>query len=245
MKYYSIKMRASLDDKHISGGERITTEENIQKVVSQLLKRPKNFDLINIKIEKINDIKFIEKSLDVKTINVKNHKEGNEIALKLLEEAKIDREIAKKYIDLVHTGANPDKENMRGAMIITKSGKRVEKDSYRGVRTTNVDFLNREKVKKLLLEKNYTERTLDALALATKNLNHPNIIAEYCISDQPDYITGYVAIKNTYYRITPLKEHSNPKGGRIYFVKDDADIEELYKYLQEESFLIKGVGNLE
>jgi len=42
-----------------------------------------------------------------------------------------------------------------------------------------------------------------------------------------------------------LKEYSNPKGGRIYFVKDDTDIEELYKYLQEESFLIKEVGSLE
>jgi 6-carboxyhexanoate-CoA ligase len=81
--------------------------------------------------------------------------------------------------------------------------------------------------------------------LSTKNLNHPNIIAEYCISDQPDYTTGYVAVNNTYYRINPLKEYSNPKGGRIYFVKDDADIEELYKYLQEESFLIKEVGSLE
>ena len=245
MKFYSVKMRASLNDRHVSGGERITSEESIQKVVSELLARPKEFDFINIKIEKINNIKFIEKSLDIKTVNVKNHKEGNEIALKLLEEAGIDSEIAKAYIDLLHTGANPDRENMRGAMIITKSGKRVEKDRYRGVRTTNVDFLHREEVKKILLEKKYTERTLDALALSTKNLNHPDIIAEYCISDQPDYTTGYVAVNNTYYRINPLKEYSNPKGGRIYFVKDDTDIEELYKYLQEESFLIKEVGSLE
>jgi Pimeloyl-CoA synthetase len=148
MKFYSVKMRATLNDKHVSGGERITTEESIQKVVSELLARPKEFDFINIKIEKINNIKFIEKSLDVKTINVKNHKKGNEIALKLLEEVGIDREVAKAYIDLLHTGANPDRENMRGAMIITKSGKRVEKDRYRGVRTTNVDFLHREEVKK-------------------------------------------------------------------------------------------------
>jgi len=72
------------------------------------------------------------------------------------------------YIDLLHTGANPDRENMRGAMIITKSGKRVEKDRYRGVRTTNVDFLHREEVKKNSARKKIYRKNLRCISIVYK-----------------------------------------------------------------------------
>lgn len=50
--------------------------------------------------------------------------------------------------------------------------------------------------------------------------NTPHIIAEICIFDDPDYVTGYVASKQTgYVRITKLKEIGNPDGGRIFLYR--------------------------
>ncbi len=243
--YYSIKMRATLEGKHVSGVERIVTKEKIPEVVSQLPLRPNQFDFMNIKIEKLNQINFIEKSLNVKTIKVESVEMANNVALEILQTVGIQRELAEIYIKMLHTGAATDKGNMRGAMIVSLKGERLEKDKDRGVRTVNVDFENREEVTKLLKEKGYTERTVDALALSTKNLYYPDILAEYCISDQPDYTTGYVATKTTYYRILNLKDYGNPKGGRIYFVKEDTDIDRLYQYLETKAFLIKTLGDLE
>ncbi len=49
MEYYSIKVRASLGKKHISGAERIVLKEKIPEIVYQLLKRQniKDFDFSN------------------------------------------------------------------------------------------------------------------------------------------------------------------------------------------------------
>lgn len=243
-EYYSVKMRASLQGKHISGAERIVLKENLPIVISQLSQRPKDFDFLNIKVEKINNLHYIEKSLNIKTINVKDWIEGNKVALEILQNQGIDKKIAEKYINLIHQGA-VNGDNMRGAMIVSLSGERLEKDKIRGVRTVNVDFEDRESITQLLKEKGYTERTVDAIALATKNLNHVSIVAEYCISDDPDYTIGYVATKTTYYRINPLKQKSNEKGGRIYFVKNTANIEDLYEYLEKKAFLIKNLGDLQ
>ncbi len=244
-EFYSIKMRATLSGRHISGAERIVSKENVQSVISILSSRPSDYDFMNIKVEKIHQINFIEKSLKIKTLNTDNYNQANEVAVIILEKNGIKKEISEKYINLVHGGASPDGGNMRGAMIVNLSGERLERDKSRGIRTTNVDFEDREKISHILKEKGYTERTVDALALATKNLNYPDIVAEYCISDQPDYTTGYVAVKGVYYRIPFLKKYGNPKGGRIYFVKDNTDLDKLYEYLQNKSFLIKNLGDLE
>ncbi|MDM7273951.1 6-carboxyhexanoate--CoA ligase [Sulfurihydrogenibium azorense] len=243
-EYYSVKMRSSLQGRHISGAERIVLKEDLPTVISQLSQRPKEYDFLNIKVEKINDLNYIEKSLNVKTINVKDWIEGNKVAVEILQNQGVDKKVAEKYINLIHQGA-VNGENMRGAMIVNLSGERVEKDKTRGIRTVNIDFDDRKAITELLKEKGYTERTVDALALATKTLNHPDIVAEYCISDDPSYTTGYVATKTTYYRINPLKQLSNEKGGRIYFVKDTANIEEIYQYLESKAFLIKHLGDLQ
>ncbi|MDI5789105.1 6-carboxyhexanoate--CoA ligase [Bacillus licheniformis] len=39
-------------------------------------------------------------------------------------------------------------------------------------------------------------RLKEALAIASKVCEHPAVIAELCWSDDPDYITGYVAAKS-------------------------------------------------
>ena len=245
MKLFSIKLRASLNGKHVSGAERIVPEEKIEQTLSDLYSRValKKYDDINIKIQPIKEKPLIvEKTLPVEELQFKNHIEANQKAIRILNEITgLPENILKQLITLIHSGAAPDGSNMRGAMIINLDGKRIERDSFRGVRTTDVDFMDREKAVQKLIQKGYTERTVDALALTTKNMLYPDIVAEYCISDEPDYLTGYVATKEKYYRLTPLKEKGNTKGGRIYFVKTDTEIDRLYRFLEQTPVLIKDV----
>lgn len=245
MNLFSIKMRASKDEKHISGGERIVNQDLLKDIVIQLIERPKDFDFMNIKIQKLTEIRYIPTGLDIYTYRFNSVEDANRFAVEIINKAtNIGHQIIDKYIKLVHTGASSTGQVMRGAMIVDTEGRRREIDRDRGIRTTNIDFEDREKITKALLERGFSSRTVDALAIATKNLNSDYILAEYCISDDPEYTFGYVAIKGKYIRIYPLKEFGNPKGGRIYFIRKDTDIQRLYKYLEEDSFLIKDLGDI-
>ena len=245
MKLYSIKARSSRDNIHISGAERIVNSLNLERTVLNTLKRVnrEEADFISIKIEKLKETPIIlEKSLCIKSLKFDNFKVANGFAINQLAKITgIDKNKLEKFINLIHLGASPDGENMRGAMIVNQRGERVELDSYRGVRTTTVDFINREEILKRLVKFGFTDRTLDALALSTKNLYNDNILAEYCISDDKNYTTGYIAYKNYYLRLSPLKEKGNNKGGRIYFVKNETDIRELYNYLENFPILIRDI----
>ncbi|WP_456464539.1 6-carboxyhexanoate--CoA ligase [Persephonella sp.] len=246
MKLFSVKLRASKDGKHISGAERITPHEEINTVINQLYHRlsHKEFDSINIKIDILKEKPLlVEKTLPIVNLTFKDHKKANKTAVQIIQkQTGLSEEKIKQLIDLIHSGASPDGENMRGAMIVDLSGNRLEKDQFRGVRTTHVDYLERDKIIQKLIKKGFTERTADAIALTTKNMLHKDIIAEYCISDEPDYLTGYISTKEAYYRLTPLKEKGNKKGGRIYFIKNGADIDEIYRFLEEKPVLIKDVN---
>lgn len=80
----------------------------------------------------------------------------------------------------------------------------------------------------------------EALALATKVVNAPGILAELCISDDPNYIIGYVASKEDgYIRISKLKEKGSDKGARIFLYDGDIDkLEETINYLEKKKVLI-------
>ncbi|RUM58426.1 MAG: 6-carboxyhexanoate--CoA ligase [Persephonella sp.] len=244
-KLFSIKARSSKEGLHISGAERIVEENKIDETVLKILKkvRRNEADFISIKIEKLK-LKpiVVEKTLCIEDIKFNDYKEANRYVLNILKDITgIDKRDLKHLIDLIHNGASPNGENMRGAMIVNQKGERIELNKYRGIRTRNIDFIGRENILKKLQKLGYTERTLDALAISTKNLLNENIIAEYCISDEDNYTTGYLAIKNKYLRITPLKRMGNKFGGRIYFVKNETDIYKLYDYLENCPILIKDV----
>ncbi|MBK3332805.1 6-carboxyhexanoate--CoA ligase [Persephonella atlantica] len=242
MKLFSVKGRSSLNGKHQSGAERIASEKELDKVLTQINKKitRKPFDYLSIKVSIIKKQPPVIKTLKIVEIIADSVEEATQKAVELLHSATgLSEKKIKKLIKTVHTGASPDGNNMRGAMIVNQKGERIELDPFRGVRTTEVDFIDRDKVLQKLKTKGYTERTLDALAISSKNMSHPDMLAEFCISDEPDYLTGYIATKGCYYRLTPLKEKGNPKGGRIYFVKDGVNIENLYNYLEKEAVLIE------
>jgi len=237
---FSIRMRSSLCGKHVSGAERIGKYKEIKDIVYELLERPKEYDEINVKIERV-EVKEIDRALPIKSYTFKDVEEARGFTVSLLEQEGIKASVLKKLFRELDTGASPEGGNMRGAMLVDiESGERIEPDKSRGIRTIKVDWNLRKEIIKYLLEKGYTLRTVDALAIATKNI-HCGVVAEVCWSDDPDYTTGYVASRKLgYTRISPLKKRGNPYGGRIYFVKRK-ERDRVIKCLEEEAFLIKSL----
>ncbi|MEO2117162.1 MAG: 6-carboxyhexanoate--CoA ligase [Methanocaldococcus sp.] len=232
---YSIKMRASKNGKHISGAERIVNKDEIEDVARELIRRALNHengipDFINIKIEEIKEeIEYID-HLPIITIHCKDKEEARERARELLRSEGIPDNVIDYAFKII------DKGGMRGAAILNLKGERLEPDKERGVRVKNVDT-TKELKEKILKENLGTERTVDAIAIASKVI-YLGVIAELCTSDNKSYTTGYVATKNGYFRITNLKKEGE-SGGRVFFVKDDVDIEGLINKLENKPFIIK------
>ncbi|ABR56996.1 6-carboxyhexanoate--CoA ligase [Methanococcus aeolicus Nankai-3] len=234
---FSIKMRASKGDKHISGAETIVMEkENIENITAGYIKRALEHELgapdfINIKIDKINkkDIIYID-ALPIKTINCKNKEDARRVAKNLLKNEGISDKLIEKSFKIIDDGG------MRGAPILNLNGERLEPDKERGVRVKNISTT--EELKEKILKNNIgTDRTVDAIAIASKVINL-GVIAELCTSDNNSYTTGYVATKNGYFRITNLKQE-NENGGRVFFVKNDTNIEDLIYKLENKPYIIK------
>jgi len=238
-------MRAELKGQHISGAERLIKPDALQRTIRELIKRPKAYDKMVITLERVEEITTIPKALTIYSYDFKSVEEAHNFAIKSLSKEGIPEEIALEALKTLKRGANPKGGNMRGAVLMDiQTGERLEPDKERGIRTVRVDWKDRQEVKRVLrergLKKPYLERLLDALALATKNI-HCGVIAELCWSDDPDYITGYIAGKNLgYVRIKPMKEYGVPLGGRVYFVMREG-IEKLIECLQNRAILIENL----
>ena len=239
MRLFSVKMRSEKEGKHVSGAERIVNERDLKKVINELIERPKDFDFLNIKVEEVKNYEIFPFKLKISSFSFESVNEAREFAIKKLVETGVNEEIAKKGIEILSKGANPKGGNMRGAVLLDiESGDRLEPNKERGIRTVNFDWEDRERVSEILLKKGFTHRTVDALVLAQKNI-YCGVIAELCWSDDPNYITGYVASKELgYVRITPLKEKGDTKGGRVYFIKRE-NLNDLIECLEKKVILFR------
>jgi 6-carboxyhexanoate--CoA ligase len=240
-------MRASLKGKHISGQERIVKKEELEKVLLELYHRPKqDWDFFNIKVEKLTSPpEEIAKALPVKSFSFPDIKTSWSFVIQLLSTHHGIKESLIQYLlKRLTTGLNPKGGNLSGALIVDpQTGKVLNQNPEKGIRTILFDWENRERIREILLNRGYTERTLDALALATKNI-HCGVEVELCISDDPNYVTGYVASEKLgYVRITPLKEHNSPFGGRIYFVSEK-NLSQVVECLRKKAVLIKNLSDL-
>jgi len=226
--YKSIKYRASLFEKHISGVERIVKEVD-EETLFEILKRAKKWDFINLKVESVKKVHILRKSLCVRSYEFESVLGAKKFAKELLCSLGIKEGIVDYAIKLLEKG------NMRGAVLLDiKTGRRLEEDKKRGVRTVLMDWQNRKNVEKIMP----TLRSVDALVLATKNI-YCGVFAELCWSDDPKYTTGYVASKELgYVRIKPLKEMGDPFGGRIYFIRKER-LEEILDCLKRKAILVK------
>lgn len=225
---YSVRMRATKDDMHISGAERLVDENDVKNVAQSMIERALSHergkpDIINISVEEIK-IKIKEmRSLPINLFNVNSVEEGKKVARKVLAHIGIPDDCIEKAFYLLENGPS-DGGNMRGAIVMDMNGERLEPDKHRGIRASHMDISANASVEladALSAKKmtGYFTHVKEALVLATKVAFTRGSIAELCLSDDPFYTVGYVASKNLgYVRIPHLKYEGDYRGGRVFFV---------------------------
>ena len=234
---FSVKMRASRAGAHISGAERIVTETSIPQLAAVMAERALEHakgkpDFINIKVETAAEPLRL-KALSVSTHAAKTPAEGWAIARTLLAADGITRidEILSLFRETY---------GMRGAMLLDADTlERLEPDPIRGVRATFMDDAASAARGFSARKDHYAE----AVVLATKVAHAPGIVGEICLSDDPDYVTGYVASRRLgYARITCLKERGDPSGGRIFLYRGARErVGETIDFIQRRCVLVEDV----
>lgn len=232
----SVKMRASRRGEHVSGAERIVPAAQVPATVAALSSRALAHskgepDFISVKVEEPGGILELD-ALPVATETVRTAEEGMATAASLLARAGFGRvgEIMSLFRE-----AGP----MRGAMLVDADTlERLEPDRERGVRATRMDAAGSDAAS--ASGKNHFA---EAVVLATKVANAPGIIGEICVSDDPDYVTGYVATKEIgYRRITVMKEAGDPFGGRIFLYRGPRDqVADAIRFLEKQSVVVRNV----
>ncbi len=239
--------------------------EYIQRAVTHPRGRP---DEIFITIEKLRQKPQIVPMLQVRTFKCSSPREAEKIINETLSDIGVSQKAINNAFKILRSkktmrGASlmlmksgkrvePDKE--RGVRVsrmgIGKfSGKRLSRMLYKIVILAKAGIQSKEagfRVKPGMtgthdkMIKNKITTVKEALILASKVASCPDIIAEVCISDDPDYTTGYVASKKFgYLRITNIKNPHEIHGGRVMFIKKDADIKSVIAYLERLPVLAK------
>ena len=233
---FCVKMRASAGGAHVSGAERVVPAAGVPAALAALgaraLAHPKGEpDEIHLRVEPAGDILRIP-ALPVALERTATAAEGMARAAELLAADGVSRvpEIMALFRDTYA---------MRGAMLLDADTlERLEPDRARGVRATRMDAA--EPAAADAGSKNHFR---EALVLASKVQAAPGIVAEICVSDDPDYVTGYVASKSLgYRRIATIKERGDPSGGRIFLFRGPRSlVPDCIRFLQERTVLVEGV----
>lgn len=232
---------------HISGAEGIYKEKDISNIVKEYtlraLSHPKGKpDTIVISVENIRQKPRPIKSLRVATLQCRSRFQAQNLIKNLLKICGIsDRAIKTSFF----VTNSPD--TMRGAaLVLARSGRRVEPDKLRGIRASKLGITGAaDKILSRNLAKNAINNTTvkEAIILASKVAASPQVIAEFCISDDPEYTTGYIASnKFGYVRIPHMKEKGWKKGGRVFFLEEDADISAVISYLEKTPVIISSAS---
>ncbi|MDW8543615.1 6-carboxyhexanoate--CoA ligase [Staphylococcus sp. KG4-3] len=219
---YSIKMRASNEQIHISGAETICEFENLEKNIKKYFNKAFNhengsIDFLNLKIEKITKPIQNLKALPIiqnQNTNMQDLANNSGISDKALKNGF-------QYIenDIAYTGA---------IILSAQTGKRLDSTKNRGVRVTNFAFKNKNKINDI------SERVKDALSIATCINLFNNVKGELCVSDDLNYTTGYYASPTLgYNRIFNIKNKNTRVGGRIIFVDEKIDLKKYIAFLEE------------
>ena len=238
MPLYSIKMRAAKDDLHVSGAERILEQNDISGAVSALTERALHHglgraDFINIKMEEVRpeQLEYLD-ALPVSKRPAQTVEETYQIMRSMLCELGLEAK-ADELIELLRHN-----HPMRGAVLYdVATSKRLEPDKERGIRVTYMDAAGAASNSSC---KNHFR---EAIVLATKVVHAPGIIAELCLSDDPDYLVGYLAsLKHGYVRLMPMKEMGNSRGGRVFiFDSSKAKAEDAINFLEKQRVLVTGL----
>lgn len=236
-------MRSALKRTHVSGAETLCTEEEISTVALSFIERalghPKATPSeIFLTIERLRGKPSLVPVLPVKTLECPSTNLAKKIISELLSRVGISKRAINKALRIVYS-----KATMRGASLMDAlTGKRLEPDKDRGIRVTRlgIDPASVKDLSDMLSAMGLnTLRIREALVLASKVASCPGIVAELCISDDPDYTTGYVASRHLgYQRIPNIKTKGSLSGGRVFFVRAGADVERIINYLEKRPVLV-------
>ncbi len=233
-------------DIHISGAEGICFEGDIQEIVQKYIDRaithPRGRpDSIVITIEELKKPLKSITALPIVTVKCGSSSRAEAIIGKLLAESGVSIKAITSSLAVLK-----NKEPMRGAsMVRASSGRRVEPDTQRGIRASRfgiarpADKTLTAELSKLNIN---TQTVKEALILASKVASCRDIVAEVCISDDPDYTTGYVASAALgYVRIPHIKKKRDKSGGRVFLIKEGADIRTVIQYLEKSAVIIDSI----
>lgn len=250
---FSIRMRAGAKEHHISGAERIAEVADLSLLAQELVQRAVTHErgmpeTIHITIEKIREEPCRIPALPITSIRTTCMREARCVAAAALARLGIPLQVVERSLSLLYQGPAPDGGCMRGAVVMESStGRRLEPDSYRGVRATRLDMslgaveMLREELSRIHLEERF-EIIREALVLASK-VAAGVTLAEVCISDNPSNHTGYVASEELgFLRIPYLKQPGSPVGGRIFYVPPATDIDGYIEYLEHTPVIVDCTG---
>jgi 6-carboxyhexanoate--CoA ligase len=239
--------KSILYDMHISGAEGLYKKSDISRIVNEYLARAVSHargkpDTIVITLEKLRQKPRTIQSLPVKTITSRSRSASAKLIREILVSTGISNHAIKKAFSVLQKP-----QTVRGAALVSAiSGRRIETDKRKGVRVSRLGIS--EKANDLLSEKLAEQKiniptVKEAIILASKVASVQKVIAELCVSDDPDYTIGYVSSrKYGYVRIPHIKRKGDKKGGRVFFVADNADVKRMIYYLEKSAVLINRIA---
>jgi 6-carboxyhexanoate--CoA ligase len=253
---FSIRMRAAQSNEHISGAERIAPAQDLEAIAAAMITRalghPRGTpDVIRLAIDALPPAAIKNAPLpDITTVLVSDLRVGRAAARTELLRAGVSDTAATAAIQALASGAAPDGQVMRGAMLVdAMSGERLENDPARGLRVSRMDLsqaAHAALTAALQGSGRDTAHLREALALAGKVLLSPGIVAELCWSDDPDYTAGYVASPlRGYVRFPHLKAKGSRLGGRAFFYQRSTfNLPAITAFLETEPVLFTQIGRL-
>ena len=242
--YYSVRMRSAKKGAHVSGAEGIYDKNDVSNIFREYTGRAFTHDKgradkIHLTIEELKETPKKISSLPLCTINTRNTDAAKRAALKILSSVGIKERAVEEAFRALDIGIT-----MRGAMLLDIEGVRLEPDLLRGVRVTRMGIIKKaaadlsKKLGRLGLNNNTVK---EALILASKVHKYRMVLGELCISDDPNYTTGYIATRAYgYIRLPRIKKRGVPYGGRAFFITG-GEVKDLIKYLQQTPVLINNI----
>jgi len=229
---------------HISGAEGIFYDSEITKISAEFIKRALTHsrgkaDRVVLTIEKITEKPVRAALLPVMTSECSSPAEAWALISRQMQNIGISQKALNSALKIVSS-----EKTMRGAALIAmRSGRRLERDRARGVRVSRlgIDRPTSIRLSRWLSSRKINTATVrEALILASKVASCKDVVAEICVSDDPDYTTGYIASRSLgYMRITGIKDRGGMNGGRVFFVKDDADAEAIALWLETTPVMVE------
>jgi|UniRef100_A0A7C3QQS6 6-carboxyhexanoate--CoA ligase len=226
---YSVRMRAFINDQHLSGGEDLVSRnalgERVLSLLEQGLTSSKNSDSLapslNIRIEPVPETDIVPSVLlPVYCLESGSHEDTLSFLRNALDTGFARLSVPGKmlfghFLDIL--GGSGQK--LSGASFILPSGQRVTPEKT-GVRVSHFGIIPH--LRQILLKEAATHpagsgrRFIEALQIASKIMSHPVPEIEVCVSDNPDYTTGYLALKGFgYIRLPHIKPEGQEWGGRL------------------------------